>query len=331
MNTRIRVAGRGPSLRSRLLELYLRASGRKHQDHLLRQRIAHGRRPDHARPPLHLYLRHRIERREVFGSTVWTLGPADPPAPLHVLFLHGGAYVNGLIGKYWRFLAGLVDELHCTFVVPEYPLAPRHHADEVHALVLTLYRELGAAGHGHGLVVMGASSGGGIALALAQQLRAHGIPEPARLILVSPWLDVSMTNPALVAADRRDPLLDLDGLRDAGRMYAGERGVTDPLVSPIYGSLAGLPPLTVLTGTHDVLLPDARRFRDLATAAGADLDYLEYPGMVHEWTLLRLPEARAARRVIREALAAAMPAAGGVSRPAGEAAHAPGTAAGPPD
>lgn len=294
---------RHPSLQSRLLEFYLRLEGRKRRDHRLRQRIARGWRPSHAKPPLHLYLRHQLTWRAVFGSRVWTLAPARDPGPLHLLFLHGGAYVNGLTRAYWRFLGKLSDRLRCTIVIPEYPLAPAHHAAEVHSLVLTLYRELGAACAGHALAVMGASSGGGLALALAQELRGLGLREPGRLVLISPWLDVSMRNPALVESDREDPMLDLEGLRDAGRMYAGMRATDDPVVSPLYGSLADLPPITVLTGTHDVLLPDQRRFRDLALAAGARLDYHEFPGMVHEWTLARVPEAREAMDLLCTTLA----------------------------
>lgn len=314
---------RPPSLRSRLLELWLRASGRKARDHDLRRRIARGWQPRHAQPPLRLRLRHRISRREVMGSTVWTLAPLAAPGPLHILFLHGGAYVSGLGRPYWRFLAQLVDATGAQVVVPEYPLAPAHHAADVHHLVLTLYRELGAATAGRGLVVMGASSGGGIALALAQQLRGLGIPEPARLVLVSPWLDVTLRNPALPAADARDPLLDLEGLRDAGRLYAGTQPPEDPLVSPLYGPLEGLPPVTVLVGTHDVLLPDVRRFRDLARAAGVRVDYHEFRAMVHEWTLRRLPEARAARRLLVQVLR-------GVARRAGLQALAAGGPGMPP-
>lgn len=304
-----------PSLRARLFELYLRLARRKQRDHHLAERIAGGWQPQHAEPPLWLHLRHRVERRRVFGCTVWTLAPAGPPRPPHVLFLHGGAYVNGLTGAYWRFLARLADETGGTLLIPEYPLAPAHHPPEVLRLVLTLYRELAAAAAGSGVAVVGASSGGGIALVLAQQLRRRHLPRPDRLVLVSPWLDASMCNPALVGANRRDPLLDLDGLGVAGRLYAGDRAADDPLVSPIYGSLAGLPPTTVLVGTHDLLLPDARRFRDLALAAGVDLDYQEYPGMVHEWTLAPLPEARRARARIAAALVAAAAAPPGTPLP----------------
>lgn len=299
---------RRPSLQSRLLELYLRLGGRKRRDHRLRQRIAHGWRPQHAPPPRRLSRRLRVVQRQVFGSRVWELSPRSGTGPLHLLFLHGGAYVNGLVPAYWPFLARLVARLRCRLLVPEYPLAPAHHAGEMHSLVLTLYRELGAACAGQPLAVMGASSGGGLALALVQELRGLGIPEPGRLVLVSPWLDVSMRNPALAESNRVDPLLDLDGLRDAGRLYAGDRATDDPVVSPIYGPLAGLPPLTVLVGTHDLLLPDARRFRDLAAAAGTAIDYHEFNGMLHEWTLHRLPESRQAVDLICDRL-------GGLSTP----------------
>lgn len=282
------------SLQSRLLEVVLRVTGRKRRSHDLRERIARGKPPDHARPLLRMYARYHISERQVFGHTVWTVAPLADPSPQHILFLHGGAYVNGMISKYWRFLDRLVGDLRCTVIVPEYPLAPAHHAGDVNALVMTLYRETGASAGGANLTVIGTSSGGGIALALAQQALAHGIGEPARLVLLSPWLDVSLSNPGVPRVDAVDPVLDAAGLRDAGRMYAGEQDLTDPIVSPIYGRLEGLPPVTLFIGTHDVMLPDCRKFRDLATAAGVEVDYREYEGMVHEWMLLPLPEGEAA-------------------------------------
>lgn len=290
------------SLQSRLLEVVLRVTGSKRRSHELRQRIARGKPPDHARPLLSMYARHRISERQVFGHTVWTIAPLADPSPQHVLFLHGGAYVNGMIRRYWRFLDRLVSELRCTVIAPEYPLAPDYHADDVSVLVTTLYREAGASCGAANLSVVGSSAGGGIALALAQQALAHGIAEPARLVLLSPWLDASLSNPGIPRVDAVDPVLDAEGLRDAGRMYAGEQDLTDPQVSPLYGSLEGLPPVTLFIGTHDVMLPDCRKFRDLAIAAGVDLDYREYEGMVHEWAMLPLPEGEAALAALIEVL-----------------------------
>lgn len=290
------------SLQSRLLEMALRLAGRKPRAQHLRSRIARGGAPERSRPPLALYTRHRIASRKVFGSTVWTMAPVERTGGPHVLFLHGGAYVDGMARKYWGFLDRLVEELHCTVLVPEYPLAPGRHAEDVSALVMTLYRELGAAGGAASLTVIGTSAGGGIALALAQQAQAHGIALPARLVLVSPWLDATLSNPAIGTVAPTDPVLDPEGLRDAGRLYAGSRPVTDPLVSPLYGPLEGLPPITLFIGTHDVMLPDCRKFRDMAERAGVDLDYYEYEAMVHEWLFLPLPEAASAQAELLAAI-----------------------------
>jgi acetyl esterase/lipase len=84
------------------------------------------------------------------------------------------------------------------------------------------------------------------------------------------------------------------GLAEAGRRYAGPLEVRDPRVSPIFGAFDGLAPMVVFIGTRDVLLPDARRLRKAATAAGVRMDYWEYPGMIHNWPMRRLPEAHRA-------------------------------------
>jgi acetyl esterase/lipase len=157
----------------------------------------------------------------------------------------------------------------------------------------SLFRELAARGDG-GPVVMGDSAGGGLALAVAQQLRDAGGTPPDRLVLLSPWLDVTCSHPDQPALARLDRMLGIPGGRVLGRWYAGARAVDDPLASPLFGDLRGLPPIQVFSGTHDVLNPDARRLRDLAARAGATCDLREYPGMFHVWVLLSIPEAKRA-------------------------------------
>ena len=141
---------------------------------------------------------------------------------------------------------------------------------------------------------MGDSAGGGLALALAQSFRDEGHPQPARIVLISPWLDVTMTEPRLEHQDARDPYLGATGLAEAGRRYAGPLDESDPRVSPLNGSMEGLAPIAVFIGTRDVLLPDARRLRKAAAAADVPIDYHEHDGMIHNWPMRRLPEAHQA-------------------------------------
>ena len=111
------------------------------------------------------------------------------------------------------------------------------------------------ASHPNGRVgVYGDSAGGGLALSAIQRLVADNEPVPASLVLVSPLLDVTMSNPAIASVD--DPVLDAAALRESGLKWAGPLDPKDPSVSPLYGSLERLPPTYVYSGSLDVLYPD---------------------------------------------------------------------------
>jgi acetyl esterase/lipase len=142
------------------------------------------------------------------------------------------------------------------------------------------------------VILMGDSAGGGMALALAQHLRDSARPLPVRLILISPGADMTFSDPRQQALARVDRMLDIPALVVAGRWYAGALPLDDPKVSPLFGSLAGLPPIAVFTGTHDLLNSDARRLHAKAVQEGATLSLHEYEGMFHVWPLTPIPEAR---------------------------------------
>lgn len=141
-----------------------------------------------------------------------------------------------------------------------------------------------------------------MALATAQQLVAGGVTTVRRLLLIAPWLDVTMTDPALDAIEPTDVMLRRDHLRDAGRLYAGALDPADPLASPIHGPMAGLPPATVVVGTHDMLAADARRFARVAGDAGVAVDLHEEPGAQHVYPFLPTPEGRRGRSILVDAL-----------------------------
>jgi acetyl esterase/lipase len=227
-------------------------------------------------------------------------GGARPPQPVTVLYLHGGGYVEQMVRWHWLLLARLAQDVPARMVVPVYPLAPRGVAAHVVPTAADLLEEFGGRSRAAGgrLVLMGDSAGGGLALASAQVARDRGQAQPDRIVLISPWLDVTMTHPDQPAIARTDGMLRLDGLAEAGRHYAGTLDPADPRVSPLNGTLAGLAPLTTLCGTHDVLLPDSRRLAARAAEAGLEIDYHEAPGLPHCYPLAPIPEAAAARAIL---------------------------------
>lgn len=241
-------------------------------------------------------MRRRLEVTEAdeAGMRVFTVRPREGGSRDVILYLHGGAYVHDIMAVQWGFVERLVEATGATIVVPLYPLAPEHNAADVFARMVPLYDRILAQAGPERVTVLGDSAGGGLGLALAQGARKRGGPLPARLVLVSPWLDVTVSDPSQPARARRDRMLDLPGLRAAGRWYAGDLPPHDPRISPLFGSLRGLPPLQVFTGTHDLISPDSRRLRKRAEREGARLRFHEYPGQFHVWPLVDLPESRQA-------------------------------------
>lgn len=229
------------------------------------------------------------------GMEVVRLLPEGAKPARRVFYCHGGAYVNGAVGLHWTFLRRLTLETQSEFVVPLYPLAPFDTAATTVPAVAAILAEEAAD------VVMGDSAGGGLALAVTQLVRDNAGPVPTRMVLIAPWLDVRNADPRQRAMERGDIMLGVDGLRAAGRMYAGDLAVDDPRVSPIFGELRGLPPITVLVGTQDLLSVDAHELVRRCTEADQPIDLVEAVGMQHVYPILPfLPEARQGRAQIAE-------------------------------
>lgn len=298
-----------PSLRSRALSVALMASGRRRRfgsAEVVRTRVAESmRRPASHLPPRSLGRVAEVSRTFVGAWPVYEVSPLGVEPAARVLYVHGGGYVNELVRAHWSLVRTLVTQARARVVVPAYILAPRGTADRTVPVAADLLSGLIASGGAGGTVLLGDSAGGGLALAAAQRLRDRDGAQPSRIVLLSPWLDVSMSHPDQAAIEAGDPLLARPGLREAGRLYAGNLAVDDPRVSPLHGSFAGLAPLTVFTGTRDVLTTDSRELLDRARAAGAEVEFIEAPGLPHVYPLLPLPEGRAARDRIVELVRAA--------------------------
>ena len=190
------------------------------------------------------------------GLQVFTLnGGGNGPL---VLYLHGGAYVNGFNAHQWRFMDRLARQTGCTVVAPAYHLAPWADYARAYDDLTALYRALLAENPGRRLILMGDSAGGGLALGLAEALAGAGDPLPERLILFSPWVDVSMDNPDIADYLAVEPMLHFDLVKVHGQYWAGDADTHHWQVSPLFGDMAGLPPVTVYCGTRELLYPDIR-------------------------------------------------------------------------
>lgn len=241
-------------------------------------------------------LRERSTVAPLAGGDLVTVRPADgvvqPPGAL--VYLHGGAFVNGIQPQHWSLVAHLADATHREVHVARYPLAPAHDVTDARAYLVALHERLAPQAPLH---VLGDSAGGTLTLLLAQAHAGDGTI--AGLTLIAPWLDLSMENPQIEPLERRDPWLTRAGMRPIAAHWVAGRDLTDPQVSPLYGDLTRLPPTLVLVGSRDICRPDCDRLREL-TPDAVDLTLHVEPGSPHDYPLLPTPEGRRAVAAITE-------------------------------
>ncbi|MCX4160919.1 MULTISPECIES: alpha/beta hydrolase fold domain-containing protein [Paraburkholderia] len=293
------------SLKHRLIVLLFRGIQyqRRSWGNKLPQKLAESCRKPGERPK-HVSAHLRVEHTTILGKTCYALSPSsavEPTCLTQVLYLHGGGYVDPIHPAHWEFLQRLVYETGCRVVVPLYPRTPEHDFKDTRAMVELAYENLLGDVPKEKFVIMGDSAGGGLALAFAQQLVTTGRTPPRELILISPWLDVTMDHPDISYFESRDPWLDRYELVVCGEMYAGTESTAHPFVSPINGTVKGIDRVTVFIGGRDILLPDCVKF---ATSAKKDttVNIVYEPEMIHVWPILPIPEAQAAQRAIFEAV-----------------------------
>lgn len=246
--------------------------------------------------PLPNELRDRTTVTPLAGGEVVTVRPAsgaltDAGA---LVYLPGGAFVNGIQPQHWTLVTHLADTTHREVHVARYPLAPAHDVTHAEAFLEALHDRLAPTAPLH---VLGDSAGGTLALLMAQSPASAGTI--AGLTLIAPWLDLSMSNPAADLVERHDPWLTRAGMRPIAAHWVAGRELTDPRVSPLYGDLTRLPPTLVLVGSRDLCRPDCDRLRELAAPA-VDLTLHVEEGSPHDYPLLPTPEGRRARATVTE-------------------------------
>jgi acetyl esterase/lipase len=244
-----------------------------------------------------------VTLKHVAAWPVYYTAPSKKPdVSKYVVFLHGGGYINEIVRAHWRFIGYLTRNAHVRCVVPIYPLAPGATAKEVVPamgyLLGKLLQEVGPAN----ITVIGNSAGAGLGLAAAQWLRDNGYRQPNGLVLISPGLDASMSAAQIaIAAD--DPIQDIPGVKEVGRLYAGDLDMAHPYVSPVNGDLRGLAPMLVFSGTLDLHYPGSIDLAIKARTAGVPIEFHLRKGQPHNYAAMPTPEGRQARANILHFLA----------------------------
>jgi acetyl esterase/lipase len=242
-----------------------------------------------------------IRAAEVGGVPCeWLSPPGAAPGPV-ILYLHGGAWVLGWTSMHRRLVAHLCLAAGCRALAVDYRLAPEHPFPAALDDCVAAYRGLVSEGiRPDEIVVAGDSAGGTLTLTTLMSLRDAGDPLPAAAVCISPATDLEGTGESFWTI--KDPVVTPEFVLRMRKLYAGDRDLKSPLISPLSGDLRGLPPLLIHAGGGEMLLCDSERLAEKARAAGVPVELAVYPAMWHVWHVLipTLPEARRAVAEIGE-------------------------------
>jgi acetyl esterase/lipase len=224
--------------------------------------------------------------RQSGGATA----PADSRGA--ILYLHGGGYCVGSPRTHRTLTLRLARATGLPVFAADYRVAPEHPFPCALDDAVAACRSLMQAGP---VVIAGDSAGGGLALAAALHLRQDQIGSAAALVLFSPWTDLTLSAVTDKLA-RKDVMLSAAWLADCARHYLAGESAANPLASPVFADLHGLPPTFIQAGADEILRSDAVRVGDALVAAGVTMQREIVPGQWHTFQLHAgiLPSANAA-------------------------------------
>ena len=226
-----------------------------------------------------------IETKQYKNRKVFIVTPKEEKSNLKILYFHGGSYAAEATEKHWEFIQKLTLDTKATIIMPDYPLIPKYNYKDVFEMVEPLYKEIIEQVDSDNLIVIGDSAGGGLCLALMEKISQEDVKIAKKIILISPWLDVRLTNSEIEEVEKKDKELDVKNLKIAGIAYAGEDGINSYLVNPIDGDISKLNNITIFVGTNDILNPDSHLMQEKGKKQGVSIELREYESAAHNWII----------------------------------------------
>lgn len=216
-------------------------------------------------------------------------GNINNPKDLVLVYIHGGSYIEQAINLQIRFAKKISKVLDGTLIMPVYKTAPKGNYEMFQKSMDKLYDELLKLNKK--IIFVGDSAGAGFALSYSMNLRNDKKKLPSNLILFSPWIDVTFSNPNVKEQCKMDNICSIDGNLYCGKIWAGNIDVKDYRISPINGNFKNLPRITVITGGYDICKPDCIKLKEKLKLNNLKYDYLEYYNQCHNFQIHLTKEA----------------------------------------
>jgi len=235
-----------------------------------------------------------VKNVEFEGVRCLEIKTAESHSEKIILHFHGGAYVIGSAKGSIEYATRLAKSVSGTCISVDYRLAPEHPYPAAIDDAVSVYRGLLESGvSSKKIILSGESSGGGLVIALAIAIRNAGFDMPSGILSICPFVDLTLKSESLKKFHGDDPAANIDLLSYFAASYFQGHEPTDPMVSPLYDSLDGLPPIFLTAATNEVLFNDATRLAEKAQKAGNKIVFKKVDDSVHVFTIFPfLPETK---------------------------------------
>ena len=234
---------------------------------------------------------HGVQIKDYDGSLVYIVNDEGQRDQRTILYIHGGAWFQDPLDYHFEYMDLLADSLNAKVVMPIYPKIPHRDYRITFELLTKLYHHLlNKIDDSKQMIIMGDSAGGQIALAFVQQLKKDSEPQPSHIVLISPVLDATFSNPEARKYEKEDPMLGLEGSKYLVNLWAGDAPVDHYKLSPMYGDLEDLGHITITTGTKETLYPDAVKFSTMLNEKGINHEFIPGYSLFHIYPIFPIPE-----------------------------------------
>lgn len=227
---------------------------------------------------------------------VYVLGNDNSNGTL--MYVHGGGYLYGLDPLQYELCDLLSAKCNLQIYILDYGLPLKHNWKHAYKLLEDVYVDVRR--QNKKVYFLGDSAGAGLALGFVQYLNKKNIKTPDKQVLISPWLDLTMSNPDSKNYEKVDPFLGIDGLIEAGKLWADGFDMNDYRLSPIFGDLSNMPDTLITTGTAEVMYPDIMQFSEKLSSFENKLKLIICEDSFHVYPFWHVPEANFAIEQIIE-------------------------------
>ena len=227
-----------------------------------------------------------IEPVALPNASAWMVTKPGNPVDKIVYYIHGGGFVGGCTKARMPFVSTLAKRFGYNVFSIDYRLAPEFRHPCATSDCLDGYRYLLARYKPENIVLLGESAGGNLVVALSLLLREKGLPLPKAVYANSPAAQLVEYTDSYRKFSLKEDFIVTEGIIENMRgVYFLPGEETNPLVSPLYGNLSGLPPVTVSASECECLLDDAKQLYEKLKAAGNDARLLTYPKLCHAFII----------------------------------------------